>query len=182
MVESRCCERDAIAFLRSCLGTEPAKLVEGISSDLSAAWKYLHENYSDPRVVSDTVTADLERFRAIQPGEDHRFCDLVNLLRRPFNILKEVNGTPRCWQHPNNNLNWKKNVERRPQSLGAAHVPKETWTFNGKPAKLDGRGVNRSLTLGCRNTQEWPSVPFICSYCYIRQPWRGLRCSKPSWK
>ena len=90
MVESRCCERDAIAILRSCLGTEPAKVVEGISSDLSAAWKYLDENYSDPRIVSHTVTADLERFGAIQPGEDHRFCDLVSLLRRSFNILKEV--------------------------------------------------------------------------------------------
>ena len=89
-VGSRFCERDAIiAILRSCLGAEPAKLVEGVSSDLSAAWKYFDENYGDPRVVSDTVTADLERFRAIQPGEDHRFCDLVNHLR-PFNILKEV--------------------------------------------------------------------------------------------
>lgn len=36
------------------------------------------------------VTADLERFKAIQPGEDHRFCELVYLVRRSYNILKEV--------------------------------------------------------------------------------------------
>ena len=86
-VETRCNERDAIAILRSCLGPEPAKQIEGISSDLKAAWRYLDQNYGDPRVISDTITADMERFKPIQPGEDHRFCDLV---RRSFNILKEV--------------------------------------------------------------------------------------------
>lgn len=89
-VEKRCSVRDTIAILRSCLGPEPAKLIEGISSDLKAVWRYLDQNYGDPRVISDTVTADLERFKPIQPGEDHRFCDLVNLIRRSFNILKEV--------------------------------------------------------------------------------------------
>ena len=32
----------------------------------------------------------MERFKPIQLGEGHRFCDLVNLVRRLFNILKEV--------------------------------------------------------------------------------------------
>ena len=50
----------------------------------------MDQNYGNPRVISDTVTADLERFKPIQPGEDHRVCDLVNLVRRSFNILKEV--------------------------------------------------------------------------------------------
>lgn len=89
-VELHCSERDAITVLRSCLGPEPAKLVEGITSDLKAAWKYLDRNYGDPRVISDTITADLEKFRALQPGDDHRFCELVNLVRKSFNILKEV--------------------------------------------------------------------------------------------
>ena len=58
--------------------------------DLQATWKYLGHNYGDPRVSSDTITADIERFKPIQPSEDHRFCDLVNLIRWSFNILKEV--------------------------------------------------------------------------------------------
>ena len=89
-VEKRCNARDTIAILRSCLGSEPAKLIEGIGSDLKAAWRYLDQNYGDPRVVSDAVTSDMERFKPIQLGDDHRFCDLVNLVRRSFNILKEV--------------------------------------------------------------------------------------------
>ena len=89
-VENHCNARNTIAILRSCLGREPAKLIEGISSDLKAAWKYLDQNCGDPRVISDTVTADMERFKPIQLGEEHRFCDLVNLVRRLFNILKEV--------------------------------------------------------------------------------------------
>ena len=64
-VEKRCNARDTIAILRSCLGPEPAKLIKGISSDLKAAWRYLDQNYGDPRVISDTVTADMERFKPI---------------------------------------------------------------------------------------------------------------------
>ena len=89
-VESHCSERDAITILRSCLRTEPSKLVEGISTDVKIMWQYLDQNYGDPRIISDTVTADLEKFKTIQPGEDHRFCELVNLVRRSYNILKEI--------------------------------------------------------------------------------------------
>ena len=80
----------AITILRTCLGAEPAKLIEGISNDLKTIWKYLDQIYGDPRVVSDVITSDLERFKSIQPGEDHRFCELVNLVRRSYNILKET--------------------------------------------------------------------------------------------
>ncbi|CAB3985756.1 Hypothetical predicted protein, partial [Paramuricea clavata] len=89
-VEAHCSERDTLTILRSCLNAQPAKLIEGISSDLKTAWKYLDQNYGNPRVVSDTVTSDLEKFKIIQPGEDYRFCELVNLVRRSYNILKEV--------------------------------------------------------------------------------------------
>jgi hypothetical protein len=89
-IESRCSERDSITLLRTCLGPEPAKLIEGISSDLKTIWKYLDQIYGDPRVVSDVITSDLERFKPIQPGEDNHFCELVNLVRRSYNILKEI--------------------------------------------------------------------------------------------
>ena len=71
-----------MTILHSCLGPEPGELIEGISSDLNSAWKYLDQNYGDPRVISDIVTGDLEKFKAIQAGEDHCFCDLVILVRR----------------------------------------------------------------------------------------------------
>ena len=50
-----CSERDAITVLRSCLGPEPTKLIEGISTDLKAVWKHLDRNYGNPRVISDTI-------------------------------------------------------------------------------------------------------------------------------
>ena len=89
-IESQCSERDTITILRSCLGPEPSKLVKGISTDLKTMWQYLDQNYGDPGVISDTVTADLERFKPIQEVEDHKFCDLVNLVRRSYNILREI--------------------------------------------------------------------------------------------
>ena len=89
-MESHCSERDAITILRSCLDPEPAKLVEGLCADLEAAWKYLDQNYGDARIDTDTVMADLEGFKANLPGDDRRFCYLVNLVRLSYKILKEV--------------------------------------------------------------------------------------------
>ena len=89
-MESHCSKTDAITVLRSCLGPEAAKLVEGLCTDLEAAWKYLDRNYGDARIVTDTVMADLEGFKAILPGDDRQFCNLVNLVRCSYNILKEV--------------------------------------------------------------------------------------------
>ena len=40
--------------------------------------------------MSDTITQDIVKFRPLQPGEDARFCDLVHLVKRSFNTLKEV--------------------------------------------------------------------------------------------
>jgi len=43
--------------------------------------------------VSDTITQDIVKFRPIRDGEDARFCDLVHLVKRCYNTLKEV-GLP----------------------------------------------------------------------------------------
>ena len=40
--------------------------------------------------MSDTITQDIVKFRALQSGEDARFCDLVHLVKRSFNTSKEV--------------------------------------------------------------------------------------------
>ena len=89
-IESKYSKRDAITFLRTCLQDKPLELIKGISSDYKAAWDYLDSIYGDPRFVSDTITQDIVKFRALQPGEDARFCDLVHLVKRSFNTLKEV--------------------------------------------------------------------------------------------
>ena len=92
-IESKYNKRDAITLLRTCLESKPLELIKGIGSDYDAAWEYLDSIYGDPRFVSDTVTQDIVKFKALQGGEDARFCDLVHLVKRSYNTLKEV-GIP----------------------------------------------------------------------------------------
>ena len=92
-IEARYTKRDSITFLRTCLHGKPLDLIKGIGTDYDAAWEYLDSIYGDPRFVSDTITQDIVKFRALQDGEDARFCDLAHLVRRCFNTLKEV-GVP----------------------------------------------------------------------------------------
>ena len=92
-IELRYSKRDAITMLHTCLKEKPLELIKGIGSDYNAAWEYLDSIYGDPRFVSDTITQDIMRFKALSEGEDARFCDLVHLVRRSYNTLKEV-GIP----------------------------------------------------------------------------------------
>ena len=92
-IEARYSKRDAMTFLRTCLEGKPLELIKGIGSDYDAAWEYLDSVYGDPRYVSDTITQDIGKFKALCPGEDARFCELVHLVRRCYNTLKEV-GLP----------------------------------------------------------------------------------------
>ena len=44
----------------------------------------------DARFVSDTITQDIVKFKALQQGENARFCDHVHFVKRCYNTLKEV--------------------------------------------------------------------------------------------
>ena len=92
-IEARYTKRDAITMLRTCLKEKPLELIKGIGSDYEAAWDFLDAIYGDPRFVSDTITQDIMKFRPLHDGEDTRFCDLVHLVNRSYNTLKEV-GIP----------------------------------------------------------------------------------------
>ena len=81
-IEAKYPKRDAITLLRTCLRDKPLELIKGIGTDYDAAWEYLDSIYGDPRFVSDTVTQDIVKFKALQEGEDTRFCDLVHLVKR----------------------------------------------------------------------------------------------------
>ena len=92
-VEARYSKRDAISILHACLQGKPLELIKRIGSDYDAAWEYLDSIYGDSRYVSDTITQDIVKFRPKRDGEDARFCDLVHLVKRCYNTLKEV-GLP----------------------------------------------------------------------------------------
>ncbi len=90
IVEARYGQRDAITILRSSLQGKPLDMIKGIGHDYDAAWDYLDSVYGDPRFVADIITQDISRFKPIKESEDSRFCDLVHLVQRSFNTLKEV--------------------------------------------------------------------------------------------
>ena len=54
------------------------------------AWDYLDSTYGNLRFVSDTIMQDTVKFYPLQHGKDVRFCDLVHLVKRCYNVLKEV--------------------------------------------------------------------------------------------
>ena len=82
--------RDAITLLRSALTGKPLEMIKGIGLDYSAAWDYLDSVYGDLRFVADTVIQDIMKFKPLRNEEDSRFCELVYLIRRSYNTLKEV--------------------------------------------------------------------------------------------
>ena len=90
IVENQYSKRDAIALLRTNLTEKPLELIRGIGNDYDAAWEYLGSIYGDLRFVSDTVSNDINKFKALQDGEDARFCELLHLVRRSYNTLKAV--------------------------------------------------------------------------------------------
>ena len=94
-IEPRYSKRDAVTLLRTCLNgnLKPLELIKGNGTDYDAAWEYLDSIYGDPRVVSDTVMQDIVEFRTLNSDEDARFCELVHLVKRSYNTLKEV-GLP----------------------------------------------------------------------------------------
>ncbi|CAB4018335.1 Uncharacterized protein K02A2.6 [Paramuricea clavata] len=91
LIGTKYSNRDAITLLRTALTGKPLEMIKlGIGSDYTAAWDYLDSVYGDPQFVSDTIAQDIARFKPLKSEEDHRFCELVHLVRRSFNTLKEV--------------------------------------------------------------------------------------------
>lgn len=89
-IEAQFTKHDSKTFLHSCLKGKPLDFIKGICADYYATWEYLNSIYGDPRFVSDTITQDIVKFRAMQNGEDMRFCDFVHLVKRCYNMVKEV--------------------------------------------------------------------------------------------
>ena len=75
------------------LRRDPLRETQLPASDYDAAWECLDSIYGDARFFSDTITQDIVKFKAPQQEEDDRFCDLVHLVKRCYNTLKEV-GIP----------------------------------------------------------------------------------------
>ena len=143
-VESQYSDRDAITILRASLQGKPLELIKGIGCDYKAAWEYLDSIYGDPRFIADTITQDISKFKALQDGEDARFCELVHLVNRSYNTLKEV-GRPNDMN--NNHMLalieqkmssddrkvWARDLEREKKEATLENIPHESISPSAKP-------------------------------------------------
>ena len=82
IVPSKYSKRDAIALLRTCLVGKLLQLIQGLGNDLEVAWVYLVSIYGNPRFVADAITSDISSFRPLREGDDKRFCDFVDLIKK----------------------------------------------------------------------------------------------------
>ncbi|XP_041463438.1 uncharacterized protein LOC121414350 [Lytechinus variegatus] len=82
--------RDALMILKSCLSGKPLQNIQGLGQDYDAAWKQLDLLYGDPRMIADVIVNDLSKIKGLKNGEDERFVNFVNLVRRSYNSLNEI--------------------------------------------------------------------------------------------
>ena len=66
-------------FLHMCFQDNPLELIKGIGSEYEAAWGYLEFYLWISKVYVGCHYAR-HRKKALQPGEDARFCALVHLI------------------------------------------------------------------------------------------------------
>ena len=143
-IRSRYSKRDAMTFLRTCLEGKPLELIKGIGSDYDAAWEYLDSVYGDPRYVSDTIAKDIGKFRSLREGENTRFCELVHLVRRCYNTLKEV-GLPSDMD----NIHMLSIIEQK-MCVDDRKVWSRELQRDGKPASLKGLIDRMSIEMKSR--------------------------------
>lgn len=86
-IDSRYNKRDAISLLRLSLQGRPLDLIRGIGTDYGTAWNYLDSVMATPEL---SQTQSSKAFRPLRDGEYSRFCDLLHLVMRSLNTLKEV--------------------------------------------------------------------------------------------
>ena len=67
----------AAYVLRTCLGGEPARLVNSVVDDIDEVGQRLNEKYGDPAKVADVIIDEIKRFRMLREGEGKRFIEFV---------------------------------------------------------------------------------------------------------
>lgn len=69
---------------------KPLQLIKGIGADYDASMGVFGLYQWRSKVCFDTVMQDIVKFKGLQSEEDERFCEVVHLVKRSFNTLKEV--------------------------------------------------------------------------------------------
>ena len=120
----------------------------------------------------------MELFKPIQPGEDHRFCDLVNLVRRSFNILKEVKR-PQDIDNIHVLYLIERKLTRDDLKIWARHInSQKARHLHAQPSQLDGKRNDSSPTFRRYNTKGRLITSLDGASHWFQRPCRGTRTSK----
>ena len=81
---------DVSYVLRSCLGSDPAAIVNSVDDDISEMWSRLDEKYGDPAKVADVIIDGIRRTRILREGEEKRFVEFVEIVEDGYRDLKRL--------------------------------------------------------------------------------------------
>ena len=81
---------DVSYVLGSCLGSDPAAIVNSVDDDISEMWNRLDEKYGAPAKVADVIIDGIRRTRIIREGEEKRFVEFVEIVEDGYRDLKRL--------------------------------------------------------------------------------------------
>ena len=81
---------DVSYVLRSCLGSDPASIVNSVDDDISEMWSRLDAKYGDPAKVADVIIDGIRRTRILREGEEKRFVEFVEIVEDGHRDLKRL--------------------------------------------------------------------------------------------
>ena len=81
---------DVSYVLRSCLGSDPAAIVNSVDDDISEMWNRLDEKYGAPGKVADVIIDGIRRTIIIREGEEKRFVEFVEIVEDGYRDLKRL--------------------------------------------------------------------------------------------
>ena len=80
-------ETNAPYVLRSCLSNEPLERVKNVDDDLKEMWACLDEKYGDPAKVTDVIISEIQNFKSIKDGDNHKFLEFISIIENAYRDL-----------------------------------------------------------------------------------------------
>ena len=80
-------ETNAPYVLRSCLSNEPLERVKNVDDDLKEIWARLNEKYGDPAKVTDVIISEIQNFKSIKDGDNHKFLEFISMIENAYRDL-----------------------------------------------------------------------------------------------
>lgn len=124
--------------------------------------------------MSDSVTQDISKFKPLQDGEDSRFCDLVHLVRRSYNTLKEV-GVPGDMDNSHMLAIIKRKMGPDDKKVGSRDLELLSWMTSEMKSRMHATAPARSgssqWSINHFKTEEDSREKHKCWICKVSTHW-----------